>query len=269
MRTKWEVTNVRPQPLSRPHLLAGRAPSYETLARVLDSHIRHIPFENFDVLLGHPIQLAASALQTKMVEGRRGGYCFEHATLMAAALEALGFAVRRHIARVVLFQSYHEAPRDHMYLTVSVDGERLVIDPGFGPFAPPFPIPMDGTATPDGHRMTHDGALWMLHGRRRHEDFTGWASTMADDNPVDFEMSNHFKSTHPGLLFRQQIFASAVTPAGRVNVMNRDVTWVSDDTETSSELTDRPGLRTLLAQHFGFDLPEAENIKVAAIPDWT
>jgi hypothetical protein len=24
-----------------------------------------------------------------------------------------------------------------------------------------------------------------------------------------------------------------------------------------------------LAQHFGFDLPEAETLKVSAIPDWT
>src|SRR5947209_2130359 len=132
----------------------GRDPSYETLAGVLDSHIRHIPFENFDVLLGRPIRLAVPALQAKIVAGSRGGYCFEHATLMAAALEALGFAVRRHIARVVLHQPYHEAPRDHMYLTVPVDGGRFVIDPGFGPFASRLPIPMDGTATPDGHRMT-------------------------------------------------------------------------------------------------------------------
>lgn len=247
----------------------GRAPDYETLARVLDSHVRHIPFENFDVLLGRPIELSVPAVQAKLIAGHRGGYCFEHATLMAAALEALGFAVRRHLARVVLFQPYHEAPRDHMYLTVSIEGGRFVIDPGFGPFASPFPISLDGTATPQGHRMTHDGALWMLHGRRRQEDFTGWASTMTDDNPVDFEMSNHFKSTHPGSLFRQRIFASAVTPAGRVNVMNRDITWVSDGSETSAQLADRQELRALLAQHFGFDLPEAETIELAAIPEWT
>lgn len=246
----------------------GRTPSYDTLAGVLDGHIRHVPFENFDVLLGRPIQLAIPALQAKIVDARRGGYCFEHASLMATALEAFGFAVRRHIARVVLFQSHREAPRDHMYLTVSVDGGRFVIDPGFGAFASRFPIPLDGTATPEGHRITHDGALWVLHGRRRDEDFSGWVSTMEDDNPVDFEMSNHFKSTHPGSVFRQWIFASAVTASGRVNVMNRDITWVSGETETKAQLSDRPQLRALLAEHFGFDLPEAETMKVAAIPEW-
>ncbi|MBS0559412.1 MAG: arylamine N-acetyltransferase [Proteobacteria bacterium] len=246
-----------------------RFPSLATLAGVLDAHVRHVPFENFDVLLGRRIDLSAPALQTKMIDARRGGYCFEHASLMAAALEALGFSVRRHLARVVLFQPPHEAPRDHMYLTVSVDGGRFVVDPGFGPFASRFPIPLDGAVTSDGHRMARDGSAWIRQGRRRDEDFTGWVSAMEDDNPIDFEMANHFKSTHPESVFRQWIFASAVTPTGRVNLMNRDVTWVSGETETSEQLADRRRLRALLMEHFGFDLPEAESMKVAAIPEWT
>jgi N-hydroxyarylamine O-acetyltransferase len=247
----------------------GRSPSYATLAGILDAHVRHIPFENFDVLLGRPIRLDGAALHAKIVAARRGGYCFEHASLMAAALDALGFAVRRHLARVVLFQPPHEAPRDHMYLTVDVDGGRFVVDPGFGPFASRYPIPTNGTATPEGHRMSRDGAVWTLHGRRRGEAFSGWVSAMEDDNEIGFEMSNHFKSTHHGSVFRQWIFASAVMPTGRLNLMNRDITWVSGDGESPAQLADRQELRALLAQHFGFDLPEAETMKVAAIPEWT
>ena len=43
---------------------------------------------------------------------------------------------------------------------------------------------------------------------------------------------NHFKSTHPDSVFRHWIFASAATPAERVNLMNRDVTWAAGETET-------------------------------------
>src|ERR1700761_3822466 len=102
-----------------------RAPTYTTLAGVLDAHMARIPFENLDVLLGRPIQLDVSGLQSKLVDARRGGYCFEHASLMAAVLEALGFEVGRHAARVVLFQPPKEAPRDHMFLTVAADGARF------------------------------------------------------------------------------------------------------------------------------------------------
>ena len=63
-----------------------------TLSALLRAHMTRIPFENLDVLLGHPIRLDLEGLQAKLVRARRGGYCFEHATLFAAALEALGFA---------------------------------------------------------------------------------------------------------------------------------------------------------------------------------
>jgi N-hydroxyarylamine O-acetyltransferase len=35
------------------------------------------------------------------------------------------------------------------------------------------------------------------------------------------------------------------------------------------ELADRTALRGLLAEHFGFDLPEVERLAVPAIPGWT
>jgi N-hydroxyarylamine O-acetyltransferase len=33
-------------------------------------------------------------------------------------------------------------------------------------------------------------------------------------------------------------------------------------------LTDRKGLRSLVAQHFGFDLPELETMRVDGVPEW-
>ena len=57
-----------------------------------------IPFENLDILLGAD-RLDLESLQRKLVQGRRGGYCFEHNTLFAAALEEIGFGVTRLAAR--------------------------------------------------------------------------------------------------------------------------------------------------------------------------
>ena len=74
------------------------APTYATLAKLLDAHIANIPFENFDVLLGRAVRLDLAGLQAKLVQARRGGYCFEHATLFAAVLDALGFEPIRHAA---------------------------------------------------------------------------------------------------------------------------------------------------------------------------
>jgi N-hydroxyarylamine O-acetyltransferase len=78
--------------LARINYTGPRTPTYDTLAGILHAHIASIPFESFDVLLGRPIRLDTAGLQAKIVTGRRGGYCFEHASLMHAALEAVGFA---------------------------------------------------------------------------------------------------------------------------------------------------------------------------------
>src|SRR5262245_9602863 len=81
------------------------------------AHLRHIPFENLDVLLGRPIRLDLDSLQAKLVGGGRGGYCFEQNTLFAEALERVGFRVKRLAARV-RFGAAHILPRTHMLLEV-------------------------------------------------------------------------------------------------------------------------------------------------------
>src|SRR5690348_14096094 len=78
-----------------------RDSSFETLWGVLKAHTGTIPFENLDVLLGRLPRLDLGGLQDKLVARRRGGYCFEHATLLAAALAELGFEPVTHAARVV------------------------------------------------------------------------------------------------------------------------------------------------------------------------
>lgn len=77
-----------------------RTPSAETLEALHLAHATTVPFENADILLGRPIRLDIASLQTKLVGGHRGGYCFEQNLLFLAALEALGFLVTPLAARV-------------------------------------------------------------------------------------------------------------------------------------------------------------------------
>jgi N-hydroxyarylamine O-acetyltransferase len=245
--------------------------THATLAGLLGAHMAHIPFENFDVLLGREVRLDPEGLQAKLVKARRGGYCFEHSTLLAAALERLGFEPVRHAARVIVFVPASQSPRTHMFLTVAVDGVRYVLDPGFGPFGSRVPVPLDGAGAPVGrptHRLGSDGKLWTMHITRDGAETPGWVSTLEAENPVDFEMGNHFTATHPDSLFRNRIMASAVTPDGRVNIMNRDVTVLHGTEAETSQLPDRSALRALLAERFGIDLPEAETLRVPSVPDW-
>ena len=60
----------------------------------------------------------------------------------------------------------------------------------------------------------------------------------------------------------------ALTSGGRTSVMNRDVTVMRAGNAEKYQLADREALRALLAGHFGFDLPEVEQLRVPAVPEW-
>ena len=257
--------------LARINYTGPRTPTYDVLAGILRAHTASIPFESFDVLLGRPIRLDTEGLHAKIVIGNRGGYCFEHASLMHAALEAMGFAPLRHCSRVVLFEPRHESVRQHMFLTVSIGGATYVVDPGFGPFACPLPIPIDGTPVPTSaptHRLAREGNDWFLYVTRDGKQIQGWVSTMEEEYPVDFEMMNHYIATHPASFFTHNILASAVTQGGRVNIMNQGVHIIRNGAVEPMQLADRKALRALVAQHFGFDLPELETMRVDGVPGW-
>jgi N-hydroxyarylamine O-acetyltransferase len=247
-------------------------PTHDTLRGLLSAHMAAIPFENLDVLLGRGVRLDLESVQAKMVRAQRGGYCFEHATLFAAVLEQLGYQTVRHAARVVLFAPPTASPRTHMFLTVPLAEGTFVVDPGFGPFAPWHPVPLgDGAealADQSAHWMVHDGRYWMLRAKVGDKTIDGWVSTLEEENLVDFELGNHFTATHSGSPFVNRIMMSAVTTDGRVSVMNRDVTTWRANEPQSTQLADRPALRALLIDHFGFDLPEVEHLRVPSIPEW-
>jgi len=96
-----------------------------------------------------------------------------------------------------------------------------------------------------------------------------WVSTLERDNLVDFDVGNHYTSTHPASPFVNRIMMRALTADGRVTVMNRDVTVWRGNRPQSIELADRAALRALLIKYFGFDLPEVEELRVPSIPQWT
>lgn len=109
----------------------------------------YLSFGNVDVLLGTHPGVAPDAIQEQLVRRSRGGYCFEHSQIFAAALEHLGFSVRRALGRV------HEPTntRTHMTIHVELDGERWLCDPGFG-FSITGPIALkDGATRAEGDRQ--------------------------------------------------------------------------------------------------------------------
>lgn len=248
-------------------------PTLDTLTGILRAHMSRIPWENLDVLLGRGIQIDLDSVYDKLVVARRGGYCYEHATLLAAGLSRAGFAPVAHAARVTFVRPRNEAPRTHMLLTVKIGGTAYMVDPGYGGHGPLVPMPLVADAVVrdgrDAHRLIRRDGEWMLEAEIEGAWKSLWTSTLEPEPAVDFVMANHFTATWPQSAFVTMLLMRAVTPDGRrVSVANRDVTIARDGVFEKSQLSNRKALRKLLASDFGIDLPEVETLRVPSVPEW-
>jgi N-hydroxyarylamine O-acetyltransferase len=106
-------------------------PSSETLRCIHRAHMLAVPFENLDITRRRRVSLEPEASVRKIVEERRGGFCYELNGAFAALLEALGFKVTLLSARVARANGDFSPEFDHLTLKVDLDQPWLA-DVGFG-----------------------------------------------------------------------------------------------------------------------------------------
>lgn len=104
-------------------------PELDALRSLMLAHLQTVPFENLDVFHQRPVRTGLDWSIPKIVERRRGGWCFELNGAFGALLRSLGFDVR-HIGAAVLLGGPNTTI-DHLCLEVSLDQPYLV-DVGFG-----------------------------------------------------------------------------------------------------------------------------------------
>lgn len=205
-----------------------RPPSRAFLDVLHAAHVRSFTFDNIDVLLEQHPGVRLAAVQDKFVGRGRGGYCFEHSVLFAAAAARLGFDVERRLGRV---GDPTAAPRTHCVVVVAVDGEKWLADPGFG-MSVVRPIRLADGATDDHGGWPYlvrevpegSGRAWVL--RRRRDD--GWEPMHTHDElpvrPVDLDTGHHFTSTWPDSPFRRTLVVARHLPGRHVTFTQQTVT---------------------------------------------
>jgi N-hydroxyarylamine O-acetyltransferase len=233
--------------------------SSPTVASVHAGHVNSIPFENITVLLGELPALDLPSIQAKMVTRRRGGYCYEHNSLYAAALERLGFTVRRLAARSRAAGGAEVRPRTHMMLLATVDDVPHLTDVGWGGGGLIEPMPLREGTMRQGEwtfRLVHDDDLWTLQSLRAGRWVDLYMFAIEPTFPSDYVMANLYTATWPRSAFVGklvvQVCHSDMRLVGNQLTISGPEGIRSQETLTDDEVLDA------LRQRFGIELNDDE-----------
>ncbi|MBT2511145.1 arylamine N-acetyltransferase [Streptomyces sp. ISL-98] len=234
------------------------SPTIGTLRALQRAHVASIPFENLEVALGRPVLLDPKSVQAKLVGLPRGGYCYEQNSLFAAVLERLGFQIAGRGARNRTRGS-DLTPVTHGMLVVSVDGERWLVDTGFGYLGPVEPVPIHDGATVEqggwtfGIRVEEEG-IHVLRTLRAEGWIDLYAFAPQTLYPADFAVMNHYSSSHPQSKFVGQVVAQLPGPGERHALVRDQLTTLRTDGSSSRRQVPSGELGRVLEDVFGIEM---------------
>jgi N-hydroxyarylamine O-acetyltransferase len=242
--------------LERINYRGSLAPTAETLRALQIAHLLAVPFENLSIHAREPIILEDEALFAKIVERRRGGFCYEANGLFAALLRALGFDVAMLSAEVARAGGGFGPAFDHMALAVTLE-QRWLADVGFGDsFREPLRLDERGEQAQGGraYRILPDGPYLVL--MQRDNGDGEWEAqyrfTLRPHEYVDYDGMCRYHQTSPESHFTKARVCSRATEEGRITLSEmRFITTLEGGGRQERVLTSQEEYAGILREQFG------------------
>ncbi|MBO6514558.1 MAG: arylamine N-acetyltransferase [Phycisphaerales bacterium] len=248
---------------------SDHAPTLQTLKSLQLAHACSIPFENLDVLLGRGIDVGIQAIEQKLITSHRGGYCFEHNSLMLHVLRSLGYDAIGLSGRVIFSSPPGVMPaRTHLFVRVMLERIPWLVDVGVGGFTPTQPLRMDIS---EPQETIHDTRRIIKSDEPTPDGFDHWFHQILINDewksvyeftgeqmlPIDRELGNWWTSASPQSTFRDKIMvARAAEDGSRHTLATRKYAHRHQGEpikEIDIQSTDQ--LLEIMDQHFGLRFP--------------
>ena len=253
MNTRDEKMNIEAY-LERINYHGALEPTAETLRALQVAHLRTVPFENLSIHHAEPIVLNEDALYTKIVERKRGGFCYECNGVFAGLLRALGFEVAMLGAGVAHRDGGFGPNFDHMALMVTL-ADRWLVDVGFGEsFVEPLLLDSrDEQVQQAGSCRIVDEDEHLVVMRR--DDQGDWAPqyrfALQPYEFADYEAMCHFHQTSPESHFTNNIICSRLTEDGRITLNGMNLITTAGSRREEETLNSREEYDRILHDQFG------------------
>lgn len=241
-------------------------PDAAALGTLHERHLRAVPFENLSIHLDEPIVLDLGSLREKVVERRRGGFCFELNGLFAALLRGLGFEVSLLAARVFLEDGELGQPGEHLSLRVLIDGEPWLADVGFGRNSL-RPVRLDVEAPqhdPDGEFVVRPAGRGDLDLVR-----DGVPQYRVETRPrrlSDFRALCYYIQYSPESGFTRSPVCTLRTEDGRLTLSGTELISTGTDGQRDERTVPEDELLATYRERFGIELDRVPNVPAPATP---
>ncbi len=255
--------------LDRIAYAGGLTPTLFNLNQLHLAHMQAVPFENLDVILGRRFDLELPAILDKIVNQKRGGFCYELNSAFAWLLREIGFSVDLLSART--YDGKTQGPEfDHMLLRVKLD-QAVIADVGFGDsfLMPIFLGRSDCFQFDRYYRLLNEEQKWILQQRFEPGDWKSQYIFDMNAHPLPhFDAMCQYHQTSPSSGFTRKTVCSRVTPQGRITYANGR--FIENDKTRRKETMIRSEARLdkLLRKRFGisFDADDLRQL-VSVTPD--
>ncbi|MGW2614279.1 arylamine N-acetyltransferase family protein [Streptomyces sp. NPDC001500] len=245
-------------------------------------HLRAVPFENLSVHLGDEIVLEERRLVEKVVEERRGGFCYELNGAFGALLRALGFEVTLLAARVYGEEGRLGIPYDHLALLVgTADAGEWLADVGFGAHSH-YPLEWgrrDEQPDPGGafriveagpHPAGAESGAGSAAGRDLDVVVDGARVYRLETRPRalrDFVAGAWWHSTSPESHFTKSLICSRLTEdGGRITLSGRRLkATAADGASRENELSGDEEVLEAYRERFGITLDRVPGVRTATM----
>jgi N-hydroxyarylamine O-acetyltransferase len=250
-----------PSYLARIGYSGSTVATIDTLRAIHHAHLMTVPFENLDIALGRKIVVDEDAFVRKVVEQRRGGFCYELNGAFAALLRALRFRVTLLSARVGRPAGEESREFDHLALRVDLGDDQeepWLADVGFGEsFLDPLRMEVEREqADPAGRfRLVHVGERWQLE---KVEPAGHWKKqysfALTPRRLEEFASMCHYHQTSPESHFTQNRICTRATPDGRITLSGMKLIVTRGGRREERMLASEGEWIALLREQFGITL---------------
>ncbi|WP_213604481.1 arylamine N-acetyltransferase family protein [Pseudoxanthomonas japonensis] len=248
-------------------------PTLETLRELQRRHTAEFPFETLSTLMRLPVSMDLHAIEHKLLNEGRGGYCYELNRAFLALLLALGFDARGITGRVVMGEAEGTVTaRTHLLSLVTLDGVRYTVDVGFGGMVPTAPLQLDredAQSTPhEPYRITRRGEQYLLQAQVAGDWRALYGFDLQPQAEIDYIVGNWYVSTHPDSPFLDELRVARTGPGWRRTLGNGSVALhrIGHASERT-RLADVDAVITELREGFGLRVPDHHAL-APAIARW-